>query len=299
MNAVRPVPVVVIGSINMDLIVNADHVPAPGETILGDKLITLPGGKGANQAAAAARAGATVSMIGRVGPDAFGSELRDGLRADGIDVAAVGTCKHDPTGVALITVAANGENAIVVAPGANAMIRTVHVDDVIDSSPSPFVRGGVVLMQLEIPLEVVVHAAHRARAAGCRVVLNPAPAQPLPDELLATVDVVIANETEVDMLGGIDVLRTRVHTVVATLGADGLTLHSSGTSLHVLGHKVDVVDTTGAGDATCGAFVASLAAGCSETEAAVRANAAGALTTTAQGARTSPSAVEIDALLAR
>jgi ribokinase len=294
-----PAPVVVVGSINMDLVVNADHVPAPGETILGDKLRTLPGGKGANQAVAAARAGAAVSMIGRLGPDAFGTELRDGLRAEGVDVGAVGTCKHDPSGVALITVAATGENAIVVAPGANAMIRTVHVDDVVDASPSAFVAGSVVLMQLEIPLEVVVHTAVRARAVGCRVVLNPAPARPLPDELFAAIDVVIANETEVDMLGGIDALRTRVPVVVATLGAAGLTLYTSGGAVHMPGHQVDVVDTTGAGDATCGAFVAALAAGHSESEAAVRANAAGALTTTALGARTSPLAAEIDAFLAR
>ncbi len=299
MSSAKSLPVIVVGSINMDLVVHADHVPAPGETILGDKLITLPGGKGANQAVAAARAGGLVSMIGRLGPDAFGTQLRDGLRAEGIDVVAVGTCKHDPSGVALITVASNGENAIVVAPGANAMIRSVHVDDVIDASASPFVAGAIVLMQLEIPLEVVVHTAARARAAGCRVVLNTAPAQPLPDELLANVDIVIANETEVEMLGGVDAIRANVPTLVATLGANGLKVHSSTGVAHVPGHQVDVVDTTGAGDASCGAFVAALAAGYSESDAAVRANAAGALTTTALGARSSPTSSEIDAFLTR
>ncbi len=291
-------PVIVVGSINMDLVVNADHVPAPGETILGDKLRTLAGGKGANQAVAAARSGASVAMVGRIGPDTFGSELREGMRAEGINVDAIGTCKHDPTGVALITVAANGENAIVVAPGANAMLRTVHVDDLLVSPQTAFVTGAVVLLQLEIPLDVVLHTAQKARQQGCTVVLNPAPAQPLPDELIAAVDVLVVNETEAEMLGGIESLVQRVPVVLATKGAAGLVLYSRGVPTAIAGHVVEVVDTTGAGDAACGVFAAALAAGLSGLEAARRANAAGALTATGLGARTSPDAQALKAFLA-
>jgi ribokinase len=290
--------VVVVGSINMDLVVEVTHIPFAGETLMGDRLSYLPGGKGANQAVAAARMAAPVSMIGRLGADGFGNQLRAGLIAEHIETSDVGTCKHDPSGIALITVGRDGENVIVVAPGANGLVRTAHIDDAFDHANTVFVPGTIVVMQLEIPLDVVRHCARRARVAGCTVMLNPAPAQALPDDLLADVDILIANETEVDLLGGIQVLAAKVPIIVATLGARGLEVHNNGVVQTILGHRVDVVDTTGAGDATCGALAAAMASGRSVIEAARIANAAGALTTMGKGARTSPTSAELAAFLA-
>ncbi len=283
--------VVVVGSINMDLVVTTPHIPVPGETVLGGSFSTLPGGKGANQAVAAARAGAAVTMVGRVGPDAFGDTLRAGLADEGIDVTHVGIEKHDPTGVALISVADTGENAIVVAPGANSMIRTVHVDDA--------ARGGVfgpnsyVLVQLEIPIDVMAHAAQVAHRAGSTVILNPAPAKDLPASLWEHVDVVIANETEIQQLGGIDALTARVATVVETLGGDGIVVHHHGEIRSIESLQVQVVDSTGAGDCFCGWFAAELAAGNDVFAAAALANVAAGLSVTRLGARTSPTLAEV------
>lgn len=290
--------VVVVGSINMDLVVEVSHIPLPGETLLGDRLSYLPGGKGANQAVAAARMAAQVTMIGRVGADGFGEQLRAGLMSERVETSHVGTCKHDPSGIALITVGRDGENVIVVAPGANGLIRIAHIDDAFDHSNTVFVAGAVVVMQLEIPLDVVRYCARRARSAGCTVMLNPAPAQALPDDLLADVDVLIANETEVVALGGIDVLAAKVPIVVATLGARGLEIYENGEVQTIAGHRVEVIDTTGAGDATCGAFAAAMASGHSLIDAARIANAAGAFTTMGKGARTSPTSTDLAAFLA-
>jgi len=287
--------VVVVGSINMDLVVQAPALPAPGETLLGGPFRTAPGGKGANQAVAAVRSGATVRMIGRVGADTFGDQLRTGLVSDGVDIDHVGTCRHDPSGVALITVSADGENTIVVAPGANRLVRMAHVDDAVDAA---ILNGAsVVVAQLEVPLDVVLHAARLARAAGVMFVLNPSPVQPLPPELLALVDVLIVNDTELAQLGGLDVLRSVVASVVHTRGAVGLDVHDAQGSHTISAHRVVVIDTTGAGDACCGALAAGLAAGLDLRSAAARGNAAGALATSHRGARTSPSAADIDLLL--
>ncbi len=287
--------VVVVGSINMDLVVTTSHIPEAGETVLGDSFSTLPGGKGANQAVAAARAGAAVAMVGRLGPDAFGDTLRAGLIEEEIDVSHVGTCKHDPSGVALISVAESGENAIVVAPGANSMIRTVHVDDA--AKAGLFAGAPVVLLQLEIPIDVMAHAAATAHNAGSVVVLNPAPAKDLPASLWQHVDVLIANETEIEQLGGIDSLTSRVTTVVATLGADGIAVHHNGEVQSIESLDVEVIDTTGAGDCFCGWFAAELAAGNDVFAAAALANVAAGLSVTSLGARTSPTAAEVDAYL--
>ncbi len=288
--------VVVVGSINMDLVVTTSHIPAPGETVLGGSFSTLPGGKGANQAVAAARAGAAVSMVGRLGPDAFGDALRAGLADEGVNVDNVGTCKHDPSGVALISVADNGENAIVVAPGANSMIRSVHVDDA--AAAGLFVGAPVVLLQLEIPIDVMAHAAALAHDAGSIVILNPAPAKDLPPSLWSHVDVLIANETEIEQLGGIDALNALVSTVVATLGADGIVVHHNGEARSIESLDVDVIDSTGAGDCFCGWFAAELAAGNDVFGAAALANVAAGLSVTRLGARTSPTTAEVDAYLA-
>ena len=295
--------VVVLGSINMDLVVDAPVLPAPGETLLGGPFRTIPGGKGANQAVAAVRAGARVRMIGRVGADPFGQQLRAGLVADGVDTDHVGTCRHDPSGVALITVSADGENTIVVAPGANHMVRMAHVDDAVDAAI--FTGASVVVAQLEVPMDVVMHAARLARTAGVMFVLNPSPVQPLSQELLGLVDVLIVNDTELMQLGGLDVLRSKAErhspnmmAVVHTKGARGLDVHDGQGSLTISAHSVSVVDTTGAGDACCGAIVAGLAAGLDLRSAAARGNAAGAFATSHRGARTSPTAADIDLLLA-
>lgn len=283
--------VVVVGSINMDLVVTTPHIPTPGETVLGGSFSTLPGGKGANQAVAAARAGAAVTMVGRVGPDAFGETLQAGLVDEGIDVTHVGTEKHDPTGVALISVADTGENAIVVAPGANSMIRTVHVDDA--ARAGVFGANSYVLVQLEIPIDVMAHAAQVAHRAGSTVILNPAPAKDLPASLWEHVDVVIANETEIQQLGGIDALTARVATVVETLGGDGIVVHHHGEIRSIESLQVQVVDSTGAGDCFCGWFAAELAAGNDVFPAAALANVAAGLSVTRLGARTSPTLAEV------
>ena len=288
--------VVVVGSINMDLVVTTSHIPVPGETVLGGSFSTLPGGKGANQAVAASRAGAPVVMIGRLGPDAFGETLRTGLVDEQIDVAHVGTCKHDPSGVALISVADSGENAILVAPGANSMLRAIHIDDA--RAAGVFDSAAIMLTQLEIPLDVMEHAASVAHGAGVTVMLNPAPAKELPDSLWPYIDIVVANETEIAQLGGIDALLARVQTVIETLGAEGIVVHHEGESRSIEALEIDVVDATGAGDCFCGWFGAELAAGNDVFAAAALANVAAGLSVTRLGARTSPTAADVDAYLA-
>lgn len=254
--------IVVAGSINMDLVGRVPRIPGPGETLLGSTFSVEPGGKGANQAVGAARLGAPVAMVGRVGDDDFGRRLRDGLAADGIDVAGVATDPLAATGVALITVADDAENSIVVLPGANASVSAAAVADVLLDAAT------VVLLQLEVPLETVVAIAVRARARGVKVVLNPAPAQPLPDELLASVDWLTPNESEATALTGapdpVDAaaaLRARgVGDVVVTLGSQGI-CHVGGAGVtRMPAVATTAVDTVGAGDA----FNAGLAVGLHE-----------------------------------
>jgi ribokinase len=288
--------VVVVGSINMDLVVTTDHIPVPGETVLGGSFSTLPGGKGANQAVAAARAGAAVTMVGRLGPDAFGDALRSGLIDERVDVTHVGTCKHDPSGVALISVADSGENAIVVAPGANATIRSVHIDDA--AQAGVFEDGGILLTQLEIPVDVMAHAVVTAHRAGLKVILNPAPAKSIPDAVLSSVDVIVANETEIEQLGGLSALLGRVATVVETLGSEGIVVHTDGEAHAIGALEVDVVDTTGAGDCFCGWLAAGMARGLDVVAAAAMANVAAGLSVERLGARGAPDVVTVDRYLA-
>lgn len=325
--------VVVVGSLNSDIVVTAPRHPAPGETVLGDGVATFRGGKGANQAVAAARAGAAVRMVGRVGADAAGVTLTDGLRADGIDVTQVGVCKHDPSGTALIVVASNGgENSIVVVPGANAKLRPVHVDD---ASAAGVFRSdggtGVLLTQLEIPLETVARALELGRAEGLTTILNAAPANAAVRTLLAAVDVLVVNEHELalaagnrladddadgrgdddtesrgdddtdghgDLDAGVATILAIVPAVIVTLGSQGVLVADRHGVERIAAHQVEVLDTTGAGDAFCGVLAASLAAGLDLRQAAIRANAAGALATTKAGAQPSaPTAAAVDALL--
>lgn len=295
--------VLVAGSANLDLVVRAAHVPAPGETILGREFARYPGGKGANQAVAAARAGgAATRMLVALGDDANAAPLEDSLRGAGVDCSIV---RSDlPTGVALICVADDAENSIIVAPGANTVLAAGDL---------PSLDGAAtLLMPLESPLDAVEAWARTARAAGVRVVLNaaPAPAGGVPDALLALVDVLVVNEGELA-----DVARARgctgdaiaarfdatgVGCVVVTLGALGACARD-GEGWHLQpGFPVEPVDTTGAGDTFCGVLAAGLARGDALADALRRACAASALACTKPGAQTGvPGAAEVDALLAR
>jgi len=266
--------VVVFGSINLDLVARVDEIPAPGETLLGTSFVTAPGGKGGNQALAARLAGADVVMAGAVGRDAFADAAIANLLDAGVDLrclARVGV----PTGVALINVDARGENAITVVPGANAQARASQVPD------EKLVAGNTLLMQLEVPVREVVELAQRARSRGARVVLNGAPATTLPPALLASVDFVVVNEHEAATClahhGGAN--------VVLTLGAAGARLQWNGTSVHEAPPRVEVVDTTGAGDALCGAFAAALDRGLAPAAALREGVRAGALACTFHGAQ--------------
>jgi ribokinase len=282
--------VCVVGSANLDLVARAPRIPNPGETVLGTSYAEHAGGKGLNQAVAASRAGARTAFVGAVGDDAAGAMLLGVLAAAGVDHRAIHTSHEQPTGRALITVSDDAENSIVVVAGANGTLEP----------PDELPPAAVVLAQLEVPLAVVVRAFTLARRVGARTVLNPAPARALPDDLLALTDVLVPNEHELALLGGRDRLLTAgVRALVVTLGARGAELVASdGTARLQPSFPVVPVDTTGAGDAFCGALGARLAAG-DDLDGAIRwAAAAGALATTVTGAVPSlPSADAIAALL--
>jgi len=300
--------VAVVGSLNMDLVARAARIPQPGETVIGGEFRNVPGGKGANQAVAAARLGAQVSMVGRVGRDAFAGPLLDSLAADGIDHTFVIQDPHAATGVALIVVDDAGENSIVVASGANMRLSPTDVD----AAETAIAGADALLLQLESPLETVTRAAELARAHGVTVILNPAPARPLPVELLALVNVLIPNESETALLTGMPVgdqaeaeaaagaLRTMgVGTVILTLGQRGALLAREGETVMCPAFDVTPVDTTAAGDAFVGGFAVALAEGRTLSEATRWGNGAGALATTKLGAQPSlPARQELETLLA-
>lgn len=240
--------VTVVGSGNVDLVSQVERIPEPGETVLSTGFATHAGGKGNNQATAAARSGASTTFVGAFGDDDNGTRLLASLADAGVRTLV--RTSAEPTGTALITVSATGENAIVVNAGANATLT-----DLTPEERSAIAGADLVLLQLEIPLETVTSAA---RIASGRVVLNAAPAQPLPDDLLAAVDLLVVNEHEAASLGGADHLLTVVSGLVVTLGAKGALVRTRDTTTEVPGIPVDVVDTTGAGDTFCGALVAAL-----------------------------------------
>lgn len=283
--------VVVLGSLNMDLIGRTGAFPRPGETVLGSTFTTAPGGKGGNQAVAAARAGATVRMIAAVGDDVFADGLRAHLVQAGVDVTGV-RAVDGPSGVAMITVDDGAENTIVVLPGANG--RLTDIDDDLRRALS---GAGALLTQLEVPPATVLAAAELAQAAGVPVVLNPSPVIAVPDRLWSLVTVVVVNESEAAAyarhLAGIP-------WCITTLGADGCEVRGpDGAADHVAAFPVDAVDTTGAGDAFAGTLTAAWAAGVPPRDAVRRACAAGALATTVPGAGdAAPSASDVDRLLA-
>jgi ribokinase len=281
--------VCVVGSANLDLVATATRLPAPGETVSGTAYAEHAGGKGLNQAVAASRAGAHVAMVGAVGGDDAGRRLLAVLQDDGVDRSQVAIIPDVPSGRALIAVDDNGENTIVVVPGANAAVTV---------SALPAAR--VVLVQLEIPAAAVAAALRQGRAAGATTVLNPAPAADLPAHVLAACDIVVPNEHEAASLGGVErLLELGVGAVITTLGSGGIDVVTRDANWHQDPFDVAVVDTTGAGDACCAALAARLAAG-DELAGAVRfAAAAGALATTTAGAVPSlPRAEDIERLAA-
>lgn len=292
--------VVVVGSANMDLVAYAARLPEVGETVTGRAYQTIPGGKGANQAIAASRAGASVRMVGAVGTDAFGGQVLETLAAAGVDCAAVRRVAG-ATGTAHISVDDEGQNTIVVVPGANGTVTSLSAGE------RELVRGAsVVLLQLELPLPVVVEAARVGHEAGAEVVLTPAPVRDLPDELYAAVDVLLPNAGEARRLTGeqdidaaVKTLLRRVPVVVVTLGADGCLLRTrSGVEQALPALEVPVVDTTAAGDTFAGALAVARAEGMGWERALPWASAAAAISVGRRGASTSaPTRTEIEALL--
>ncbi len=300
--------IVVVGSSNTDMIIQAERIPRPGETILGGRFTIAPGGKGANQAVAAARAGGRVTFIARVGEDMFGEQAIKGFLADGIDVTYISRDKQAPSGVALIFVAADGENSIGVASGANANLGPAEVSATAEIIGS----AEVLVMQLETPLETVRAAAEIASSWDVPVILNPAPARPLDDDLLRTVTVLTPNETEAELLTGVKIsdeadaaraaaaLRARgVRAVIVTLGARGAFVSGPQIEERIPAFPVQPVDTTAAGDVFNGALAVAMAEGKALPEAVRFAAAAAAISVTRLGAQPSaPKRAEIDALLA-
>ena len=256
--------ILVVGSLNADLVVRAPRFPQPGETISGEDLQVIPGGKGANQAVAAARLGANVSMLGRVGKDNFGDFLLNNLKSNHVDVQHV---QRDDasTGTATIIVDSNGQNSIVLSAGANGKVSTADVEH------ASFLHHQLLLLQLEIPTLTGLRAAQLAREHNVRVILNPAPAKEIPDELIALADFIIPNETELSLLTVMDVndipsaekaarvlLQRGAKHVIVTLGSKGALIVDMDTSTHIDTFKVNVIDTTAAGDAFIGGFASKL-----------------------------------------
>lgn len=289
-------PIVVVGSLNMDLVMRTPRVPVGGETLHGHEFSTLPGGKGANQAVACARLGAQVSMIGQVGNDGFGGTLRDGLAADGIDVGGVKQSPSAGTGVAMILVEDIGQNRIVLAAGANGALTSAAID-----AQSALIAGAAMLvLQLEVPMEVVQRAIEIAHAANVPVLLNPGPAAPLPEGLWPQVDILVPNESEAALLSGVEVsdvasafsaariLRLRgVKCVLITLGANGVVAVDDGGERHLPAHVVKAVDTTAAGDTFIGGLAAGLVEGMNLNDAIALGQRASALCVTRHGAQPS------------
>ena len=286
---------VVLGSVNMDLVAKVPHLPRPGETVLGESLSQFPGGKGANQAVAAARLGAEVALVGRVGDDAHGSALIEHLAREPINVLLVERAPHSLSGVAIVLVDSDGQNMITVIPGSNASVGEADVGKAIGA----LAHSDLLLLQLEIAYETVRSAIDQARAIGARTVLNAAPAPNINADLWNRVDVCVLNANEASSVVGRPVngptdagecvleLHDRgIGLPVVTLGKDGAVFFDAGRSSHLGPPIVKVVDSTGAGDAFVGALCAALLAGCAPAGAVSLANAAGAATTQKSGAQT-------------
>lgn len=284
----------VLGSINCDLVIRVAAHPRGGETVLGGDLAQFPGGKGANQAVAARRAGAQTALIGAVGDDAFGAGMRDFLGREGIDCRGLRVDDTMPTGIALIAVAAGGENTIIVSPGANGGLAAD------DAEALEAQAGDLVIAQFEVPDAFITAGFVRARACGARTLLNPAPMRPIQPELLGLTDILVLNETELEAASGTGALASdgailaaaqalakdgRV--VIVTLGARGCLAIAGAETIQVPGERVTALDTTGAGDCFVGYLAAGLAGGIHHVDALSRANRAAAISVTRAGAASS------------
>lgn len=289
-------PVVVVGSLNMDLVMRTPRVPVGGETLHGHEFSTLPGGKGANQAVACARLGAKVAMIGQVGNDGFGTTLRDGLAADGIDTSGVLQTSAVGTGVAMILVEDIGQNRIVLAAGANGALTPADID----AHAARIGGAAMLVLQLEVPMPVVQRAIGIAHAAGVPVLLNPGPASPLPEAVWSQIDILVPNESEATLLSGVEVsdatsayaaakvFRQRgVKCVLITLGANGVAVIDDAGERHLPAHVVKAVDTTAAGDTFIGGLSAGLVEGLAMDDAVALGQRASALCVTRHGAQPS------------
>jgi ribokinase len=299
--------VIILGSLNMDLVARTPHLPAPGETVTGSAFSTAPGGKGANQAVAAARLGASTRMIGRVGADAYGDALRESLRAAGVDTRLVQMDETTSTGVAIIAVDDAAENSIIVIPGANGQLDEADVTRL----DAHFAGGEVLLLQLEVPLSVNLAAARVAQAHGGAVILDPAPALTLPGELYPLVDILTPNQLEAAHLTGIEIngrqdavraadalLVKGVRTAIIKLGAAGALYRGADGCGFVPAFEVEAVDTVAAGDAFNGGLAAALSAGHTLPEAVRQGCAVAALAVTRSGAQPSmPTASELRGFL--
>ena len=297
--------VVVVGSFNMDLVVQAGRRPETGETLMGKEFGMFIGGKGSNQAIAAARLGANVTMIGRLGTDLFGDTLMATHTEEGICTNNVVRDTEAGTGVASILIDADGDNSIVLVPQANMRLTVADIERASES----IAAADVLLLQLEVPISASQRAAEIAKSNGATVVLNPAPAQELPDGFLAQVDILTPNEVETESLSGVRVSTTTdaeraakvlldkgLSAVILTLGERGALLLTSDLTQQVPAYSVEVVDTTAAGDAFCGALATALARGDNLVDAVAFANAAGALAVTVLGAAPSmPTAAQVKA----
>ncbi|MFS0862198.1 ribokinase [Fredinandcohnia sp. 179-A 10B2 NHS] len=293
--------ILVIGSLNMDMVVGVTRRPEWGETVLGQDFFTGNGGKGGNQAYAAGKLGASVAMLGKVGVDVFGDQLLAGLQEVGVDTSYIERTKDIASGVALISINPEGENSIVVAPGANNQVTPEYVrkhEQVIQ-------QAKLVMVQLEIPLETVLEIADIAKKHGVPLMLDPAPAQKLPDELYKKVTYIVPNESELGIItdskisdvesakmGSLTLLEKGVETVFSKLGSKGVVVNRNEEVFQVEPYNVSVADTTAAGDAFAGALATAIVGGKSLKEATQFANAVGALTVTKLGAQVSMPALE-------
>lgn len=269
----------VVGSINMDLVTTTEHMPDQGETVLGNHFATYPGGKGANQAMAAARLGADVSLIGAMGDDAFGNQLREHFKNEGIHINGIETFSHESTGLATIIVTEN-DNRIIVTSGANEQVTP----ELVDRQRDIILNSDIILLQFEIPMETIVYVAQLAQEHGIQVIINPAPYQEMPKELLSTASYFTPNEIELSSMANLPLFESVKEKMVVTKGNEGVQFWENG--FHTVpSYQVDVKDTTGAGDTFNGAFAKQLAGGAPLKDAVSYANAAAALSITKLGAQ--------------
>lgn len=290
----------VIGSINMDLVVKVDEMPKKGQTLIGSNFKEVPGGKGANQAVAASRLGANVCMVGKVGSDGFGQNLLNQLKNNNVDTKYI-QIEEGASGVALITVDKNAENAIVVSPGANFKLAQKDIDNCIDAIN----ESNVVVIQLETPIDTIKYALEKSKELGKFTILNPAPAVKLGDDIIKNVDLLTPNETELEILSGVSInneddilkaaqvmLEKGVKKLIVTLGSKGSLYIDKENKIFKKSYKVDAIDTTAAGDSYTGAIAVSLSQGKNVEDAIDFASKVGALCVTKEGAQTSLPTIE-------